>query len=1125
VVDESEITAEIAAAKRSGDAARLRTIAAGLDGRTESWVTLAKIKAIAAGRALEAAHAGGQPPATTIPDRSHWLSRYGLPRPDGRPLHRYALSDAAYAQVEADLRARAASINAELSSDHDAALFVLWAAEWFRRNYAGGLQRWADVGRAVNVSLEQSSWRKLADRGLRYWRLPELRLNGMHRRLAAIARQGGFPVAAIGGAQGGWAANFLQKLIVQLLEHPEPTTAVAEELGREHELAIPGLWRHEEIFAVSAELAIGIVELRREAEAGGVTEGVLISAWLDKTHPDWRRNLPLAVDDAGARQLVDGLISVERLKGGAGAIRARRFLLAQGSVWREQVELHLDGDLVSADPTHSFKSLARDWSRLRLFASDEAAQYISGELAVVEPSQDGRWTCMASRPSLRFDVPAHVPLTAELRGEGVRVMAPFLLPGGEAGGRELRVCTAEDVAPDGSPTRLEVIGYGSGGYRAEPIYLDAPATWVAEPHETDSACRDLSSDANSDRRLWEVFGAVVVGGEDGDRFLVRAGQTGDQRDQIVLDGAAPEGCVSGDGRALYCGVPTIRLRQGPQMRMPRGREIWWRLKGEREWRSQTQGRPLGSCEFAWRDEATLHVRCKTEAIVLPVDFGVRRSLSGPWVMMTIDGWPHDVTATCGEPNGGLEWRFHREHTAFSHFEFDLRFPGGSETAQIRAPLKGHAWIYEWTGRRLQRDGRLSLATLNQFVARTPSRIELWAELLDANRRPVPQANARWIIDEELPMSVIADDLAVMLRSSGRLDARVRLDFNDSQDHHWYVSEFAHELDSDPAGLTPRPAVLDPLARIVGRPFADAARETDFGPYGEREQLNPRPIDLNPGPGAWLIYLRANDRVLSRPRVVNGSEAPRMAPTALGRAMLSDPSERSAVLAALVDRALADPGHEVSREIIRSIAKLAVSLNGLPPSTFDVFRLLETFPLLGPMILYGAAANEIEPILRLADNLKMAWCLVPQSYWKEAWEVWGEHFSATFPDNLGDVAKLMTGKRAALLHHEPSLAPLLGMSGSSEPITVIANSFLNRSGDRIRTEISNPFRPRFEALLPNWPFGRQFWRAADAPILAARIARGEMTEPLGDDELTAIKDIARAHPRYFTAAFAAQFGAW
>src|SRR5690606_11692103 len=136
---------------------------------------------------------------------------------------------------------------------------------------------------------------------------------------------------------------------------------------------------------------------------------------------------------------------------------------------------------------------------------------------------------------------------------------------------------------------------------------------------------------------------------------------------------------------------------GPQIRMPRGREIWWRLKGEKTWRSHTQGRPFGPCEFAWRDEVTLHVRCKAEAIILPVDFGVRRSLSGPWVMMTIDGWPHDVTATCGEPNGRLEWRFHREHTTFSHFEFDLRFPGRRETARIRAPLKGHAWIYEWSG--------------------------------------------------------------------------------------------------------------------------------------------------------------------------------------------------------------------------------------------------------------------------------------------------------------------------------------------------------------------------------------------------------------------------------------------
>ncbi len=1120
-----EFTAEIAAAKRNGDAKRLSAVLAALEGRKESWVTLAKLKAVAARRAIEAEIAGGQTVTGggVSPAKPHWLSRYGLHRPDGRPLHRYTLNESAFTLITTDLKAKAARINADLAVDQDAALFVLWAAEWFRRTYAGGLQRWADVGRPIGLQLEQAAWRKLADRGLKYWRLPELRLNGMHHRLAAIARQGGFPVAAIVGAQSGWAAAFLQKLIARLLSHPSPTPAVADELARELEHAIPELWRHAEIIAVSAELAIAIVELRRDAEANGVTEGVLVSAWLDREHPEWRQNLPLAIHEDGARQLIDGLMRVDRLKGGSGAIRVRRFLLAQDSLWREQVELELDGDLVSADPTQNFETLARDWSRLRLFACEEAAQFISGELATVEPAEDGRWSCAASRPQLRFDLPATIPLKVELRGEGVRVAGPFVLAGGDAAGRDLRVCIGSDVAPGETPTRLEVIGAGSGGYRAEPIYLQTPGKWSVEPHETDSACRELSFDPSTERRLWEVFGAALTRAEQGDTFLVRAGQSGDQRDQILLSGTSPQGCVSGDGSALYCGVPTVRLRQGPQVRAPRNSEVWWRQKGDRDWRLERQSRPSGLCEFAWRDETTLHIRSKTEAIILPEGFSLRRSVSGPWISLDLEGWLNAVTVSPGEPSGAQQWRVHRDHTTQSHFEIVLRFSDSSVPVMVRTPIRHHAWIYDWGGRRLPRGGRLSLSNLNQFVARTPGRLELWAELLDSTRRPVPQANARWSIDEETPLSVIADDLATLLRSSGRLDAQVRLDFNDSQPNQWFVVEFAHKLEREPRGLSPQPAVSDPVARIVGRSFAAANREKDFAPYGEAEQLNLRPIDIDPGPGPWLLYLRANDRVLCRPVVLNGSGPAQMPQTALGQVMLAGPAERSAELSALIVRTIEQPSLEESRAVIRSIVELAVSLDGLPPSTFDVFKQLETQPLLGPLMLFGANKSEIEPVLRLANNLRMAWCLIPQSCWAQAWEVWGRHFLEVFPDLPGDVAQLMTTKRQTLVDHEPALAPLLGRVAPTDTPAIIANSFLNRSADRIRTDVSNPFRLRFSEFLPTWSFDPKFWRAADAPIVAATVARGDYVDPLLDEELTAIKDIARNHPRYFSAAFAAQFG--
>lgn len=1123
---QEEFTAEIAAAKRCGDAARLNAVLAALEGRSEAWVNLAKLKAVAARRVIGAESGGGQSvgnAGVTI-ETPHWLNRYGLHRPDGRPLHRYTLRDDAFALITSDLKVKAARINAGLAIDQDAALYVLWAAEWFRRTYAGGAQRWADVGRPIGVQLEQAAWRRLADRGLKYWRLPELRLNGMHHRLAAIARQGGFPVAAIVGAQSGWAAAFLQKLTARLLSHPSPTAAVAEDLARELEHSIPDLWRHDEIIAVSGELAMAIVELRQHAEAEGVTEGVLVSAWLDREHPSWRQNLPLAIHENGARQLVDGLMQVERLKGGRGAIRARRFLVAQESCWREQVELELDGDLVSSDPTQTFASLARDWSRLRLFACEESAQFISGELALVEPAEEGRWSCAASRTQLRFDLPMHVPLKVELRGEGVRVAGPFVLPGGEAAGRELRVCVGVDAALGDTPTRLEVIGAGSGGYRAEPLFLQTPNSWSVEAHETNSVCREIGCDQSTDRRLWEVCGAALARDEQDDTFLVRAGQTSDQRDQILLSGAVVQGCVAGDGRTLYCGAPTVRFRQGAHLRAPRDSEIWWRRKGEREWRLEKQSRPSGTCEIAWRDEKTLHLRCKTEAIVLPSDFAVQRNVTGSWISLDLEGWPNTVTVSPGEPSGARQWRVHREHTTQSHFEISLTFPDHSLPVAVRTPIRHHAWLYDWSGRRLPRDGQLSLSNLHRFVARAPGRIELWAELLDVSRRPVPQANARWTIDEEMPLSVIADDLATLLRSSGRLDAKVRLDFNDSHSNHWFVVEFEHTLTKESRGLSPHPAVSDPVARIVGRPFAAASYEQDFAPYGEAEQINLRPIAIDPGPGPWLVYLRANDRVLCRPVVINGSTPAEAPVTALGQVMLSGSDNRESQLAALIEETLQDPSSDVSRAVIRSIVELAVSLDGLPPSTFDVFKQLESRPLLGPLMLYGAHNGEIESVLRLANNLRMAWCLIPQRFWAQAWEVWGRHFLSVFPELPGDVAQLMTSKRQALVEHEPTLAPLLGLLAPTPALPAIANSFLNRSADRIRTDVSNPFRARFADHLPNWSFDPKFWRAADAPIVAATVARGEFADAMLADELTAVKDIARNHPRYFSVAFASQFGA-
>lgn len=1111
-MDRKVISAEIAVARAAGDVAALTDIIGRLGHRTEPWVGTLRINAI---QARLQARQGGEPrPA-------HWLERYGLPKPNGRPLYRYAMSDAAFERAEGDLKARASRFNADLATRHDAALFVLWSSAWFRRCYDGGMQRWADVARRLGLQPEQSRLRRWTDEGLRYWGQAPLKMNNTHHRLAAIARQGGFPTAAIRDGAGGWAAAFLKKLVGRLLDQVDPSSAVAEALSEELEGGIPETWRHPEILVVSAELALAIVELRREAEGAGVTEGSLVSEWLDQNRSDWRRTLPLALDETGARQLVDGLIRTERLKGGHGSAQARRFMVHTNGVLRHQIELDLEGDLVNAEPSQGFDDLAREWSRLRMFAGGDSARYISGELAVVEPDEGGRWRCMRSRVHPRFDLPLDVPLMIELRGEGIRVAGPFLLPGGEAIRSDLRICVGDPSTAGELPCELQIVGQASGSYRGEPLFVDAPIDWKAIPHEEGSACREVGDLFN--RRQWEVCGAALFESPRGDPFLVRAGQKGDQRDAIVLAGDAPPRCVSTDGLPVYLGPPMPRFRQGLRLRTPETAETGWRRRGQREWSAKFPDGEVGVWEIAWRDATTRHIRAKTEVIVLPKAFEIASTRTGDLLSVELRGWPWAAISSQGSLAGDKIWRLRSDTLVQPHFEIRLDAPG-SQAISLRTPLRYHAWIFDWSGAQLARDSRISISTLNRFVARAPGRCELVAELLGPNRQPLPQANMRWKFADELPLSLISDDLAALLRGSSQIDAVVRLDFHDGRPNHWFVVEFGHLLRDEPRGLVPFPAVSDEQARLVARSMGTPQAERDLGAYGLAEQINVRPINVDAGDGPALLYLRANDRILSRPRIVNGDPLKRMPETALGRIMVSGSLDRQADLEALIDSCLANLADAASLKVIHTVTELAASLDGLPPATFDVLKLLETRPLLGPLMLFGAPQTQIEPLLRLSNGLRMAWCLIPSAYWMQAWEIWGRHFADAFPDRPGDVASLMTGKRHALIAHEPVLASHLGQARSAEPIAAIANDFLNRAQDRIRTEIVNPFRTNFGNHLPCWVFDPGYWRALDAPLVAALIAQGKAQIPLSDAELFAVKDIARSHPRYFQAAFAAQFTA-
>ena len=77
---------------------------------------------------------------------NQWISRFlsekGLDAPDGRPLFAYKTTEAQYNELKQCLRAVPSFA---IGSADYCQVWLLFAAEWWKREYAGGAWRWAPL--------------------------------------------------------------------------------------------------------------------------------------------------------------------------------------------------------------------------------------------------------------------------------------------------------------------------------------------------------------------------------------------------------------------------------------------------------------------------------------------------------------------------------------------------------------------------------------------------------------------------------------------------------------------------------------------------------------------------------------------------------------------------------------------------------------------------------------------------------------------------------------------------------------------------------------------------------------------------------------------------------------------
>lgn len=260
-------------------------------------------------------------------------------RPDGRPLYAYKMTDNSYTELRAlfhqviifDLQAKMAS--------HFAQIFCLYAAETFRREHTGGNWSWETIFKPLKM--ETPSQLLIADwveKGLKWWRRPVLRAKNGHRLLLmTIACEGGLPLRLL-QQENAHLTQFFRTLLENYYRSGQGGESIAESMARQQAHRLPRSLRQDIVFHLAATLIVKVSEL--QALIGIAADPI---AALDEKAPNWRRDLPLRLDDQVAETLLTGLVqrSGELAQEASAKLRWQGRLYTISNGWRVEKRLEL----------------------------------------------------------------------------------------------------------------------------------------------------------------------------------------------------------------------------------------------------------------------------------------------------------------------------------------------------------------------------------------------------------------------------------------------------------------------------------------------------------------------------------------------------------------------------------------------------------------------------------------------------------------------------------------------------------------------------------------------------------------------------------------------------------------
>lgn len=329
------------------------------------------------------------------------LKRRGLDRADGRLLFAYDLSEdehASLGRVLGSAIADAGGIEAlairclgRTPALAPPAAFVLFAAEWWKREYEGGVWDWSPIIEKLDTDPESFPAQLRSEfvaRGLSFWQLSPL--SSGKRFIGSIVVNGGIPMRLLAHGAGP-LATVLSQLLALASRFRWGRTQLLE-AAAERQIYLPAAYRRPEISELLVQFVEVVLQLKEEYQLEGLSDP---TARLDEVAPAWRRRFPVALASEAAQALLTGLVreaAAQTSEAEKGLFQMERRLLRDAISGSYFIESHA---------SHATRASAEDLAGLFGFTDvDRLPRYFSVDLETDgrRPFVDGRMVLGAENP-------------------------------------------------------------------------------------------------------------------------------------------------------------------------------------------------------------------------------------------------------------------------------------------------------------------------------------------------------------------------------------------------------------------------------------------------------------------------------------------------------------------------------------------------------------------------------------------------------------------------------------------------------------------------------------------------------------------------------------------------------